>query len=118
MEQNNGKLGVVKGPFRSRMFVYQWCGRTECDVVCTRCETIVLDPSKGCQHCQVKEEKQRAHLLSFLESRKMLSLLIVGCLALAGCTATLHTKDCAAEIHYFPGQEQSIEAGDCRLSVD
>lgn len=55
---------------RKRVFTYQWCGRTETDYVCTHCETIVLDPAKGCQHCKETDDKAKARIAALLAKKK------------------------------------------------
>lgn len=47
---------------RQRTLTY-WDGSTETDYVCERCETIVLDPPAGCQHCRETAEKPAARML-------------------------------------------------------
>ena len=54
---------------RQRTFYYTWCNRTETDVVCEHCETIVLDVSAGCQHCRQSHERT-AHRIAQLKGRQ------------------------------------------------
>jgi hypothetical protein len=54
---------------RKREFTYAWCGITEVDYVCERCETIVLDPAAGCQHCHDTNEKRQSRLAAFLQAK-------------------------------------------------
>jgi hypothetical protein len=54
---------------RKREFTYTWCGITEVDYVCERCETIVLEPSLGCQHCHETDEKKTARITALLAAK-------------------------------------------------
>lgn len=55
---------------RKRIFEYAWCGLTETDYVCEQCETIVLDPEKGCQHCHETDEKKATRLAAFVAKQR------------------------------------------------
>lgn len=54
---------------RARTFTYAWCGVTETDYVCTRCDTIVLD-GVTCQQCAPKVRALSERSLAFFASRK------------------------------------------------
>lgn len=54
---------------RTRTLTY-WDGSTETSYICERCETIVLDPPSGCQHCHETTEKKNARLAALLPSRQ------------------------------------------------
>ena len=56
--------------FRQRTFTYAYCGRTEVDYVCRRCETIVLNLATGCQYCAAKTAKQEEQFAVFLAAKK------------------------------------------------
>ena len=55
--------------YRKRVWTYQWCGRMEVDWVCLKCETIVLDPEKGCQHCRKQSTMKQEKFQAFLARR-------------------------------------------------
>ncbi|TSA51867.1 MAG: hypothetical protein D4R44_06910 [Actinobacteria bacterium] len=58
---------------RKRTFTYH-DGTSETDYVCERCETIVLDPPAGCQHCRETAQKAASRIAKLKGQQQVIEM--------------------------------------------